>query len=227
MLNTIKWELLKWYYRLRWIMLFLLVVLGVSVMLSILGAFSNPNTFTVYMLKGISLLFSGFVFLFCILLPSVNMIIDYILPHKYMESTIQRKQETVICAKLFVNAVVFYIGAAIGLLGNLVFENVILDGEKVFWITGDKGVHIILYIILGIFVPIIVMFFYMLTYCIKAEIKHRILLMIVLMVTTFAGLYLLSKVALISKIFEVGGVIVLILIVTNLKIIIEKKYEPR
>lgn len=107
------------------------------------------------------------------------------------------------------------------LLGNLIFKNVILDGEKVFWITGDKGVHIILYIILGIFVPIIVMFFYMLTYCIKAEIKHRILLMLVLMVTTFAGLYLLSKV------FEVGGVIVLILIVTNLKMIIEKKYEPR
>lgn len=34
-----------------------------------------------------------------------------LLPHKYMESTIQRKQETVICAKLLVNAVIFYIGA--------------------------------------------------------------------------------------------------------------------
>lgn len=227
MLNTIKWEVLKWYYRLRWIMLFLLVVSGVSVLLLTLGAFNNSNTFTVYMLKGISLLFTVFVFLFCILLPSVNMIIDYILPHKYMESTIQRKQEVVILAKLLVNAVLFYIGAAIALLGNLVFKNVILDGEKVFWMTGDKGVHIVLYIIFGIFVPIIVMFFYMLTYCIKSEIKHRILLMLVLMIITFVGLYLLSKVALISKIFEVAGVIAIVLIVTNLKIIIENKYEPR
>jgi pheromone shutdown protein TraB len=171
-------------------------------------------------------LFSALVLLFCILVPSVNMLIDYILPHKYMEATVKRKHGTIIEAKLIVNAVIFYIGVGINLLVNLVFKEIIPNGKKYYLVRGDKGVDIILYMIFGIIIPIILLFFYMLTYCIKTEIKHRVLLMIILIATTFSGIYLL-KVALINKIFELGVAVGFILIVTSLTTIIENKYEPR
>ena len=227
MIKTIKWEFLKGYYRLRWIVLFSVGAFGVVLMLSLLGAFNNTNTFNGYMLNGISFLFLALTLLFCVLLPSGNMLIDYILPHKYMEKIVHRKSGTIIIAKLIVNAVIFYIGIGLEVLVNLVFKEIISDGEKYFLVSGDNGSDIFLFMIFGIFIPIILLFFYMMTYYIKAQIKHRILLMLVLMVIAFCGIYLISKVALLSKVFEFGGFIVIIMIMTNLINIIENKYEPR
>lgn len=227
MVKTIKWELLKWYYRLRWFVLFYLAAFGVCETLSILGTFNNSNSITEYMLKGISLLFSAYMLLFSIIVPTVNMLIDYILPHKYMESAIQRKPGTVIYAKLLVNAVIFCVGMVIGLLSNLVFMGSTVKGEKYFWVTGDILGQSCLYFIFGVLMPLIVLYFYMLTYCIKAEIKHRILLMLIFIVITIVVLYLLSKVALISKIYGVSVFIAIMTITTSSEKLIENNYEPR
>lgn len=227
MINMMKWELMKWYYRLRWIMLFSIMLFVVFIMLATLGAFNNPNTFGEYILNIISILFTALILLLCVIIPSANMIIDYIRPHRYMERAVQYNSRTVIGVKLIINAIIFYMGVIIEILVNLVFNKIIPNGKIYYLVRADKGADIILFLIFGLIIPSIVLFFYMLTYCIKVDIKHRILLMLIFMVATFGVLYLISKVDVINKIYEWAGFIIVLLAMTNLPTIIEDKYEPR
>lgn len=227
MINMMKWELMKWYYRLRWIMLFSIMLFIVFIMLSTLGAFNNPNTFGVYILNIISILFTALILLLCVIIPSANMIIDYIRPHRYMERAVQYNSRTVIGVKLIVNVIIFYMGVIVEILVNLVFNKIIPNGKIYYLMRADKGADIILFLIFGLIIPSILLFFYMLTYCIKVDVKHRIILMIIFMAVAFGVVYLLSKVNVINKIYEWAGLIIVLLAMTNLPSIIEDKYEPR
>jgi hypothetical protein len=222
-----KWELIKWYYRLRWVLVSAVVALIMFVILAALGSFNNSNLISKYILQGISGIYDALILFFCVILPSVNMLIDYILPHKYLEWTVKRKQGTVVLVKIIMNLILFYIGVLFVLALNYVFNTFILDGHLYFLATGDKGVDIALWLIFGVFIPMMILFFYMLTYYIKANTKHRIILMLIIMVVVLGCLYLLSKVKVMSRIFEFGTAIIFIIAASSLIQIIESKYEPK
>jgi len=227
MTNILKWELLKWYYRLRWIVLASVVILAVFTLLALLGSFHNQNRVNDYILKTVSLVLSLPAMILCIIVPSANMIMDYILPYKYMEKIVQRKPMEIIAAKIFVNAVLFYIGVRIEVATSFVFTELIPNGYAYFAVSGSAMGSFILFIIFGMIIPIIILFFYMLTYYIKKDVKHRIMLMIITIVIAYGMVYLISKVSIMSKLPEIVTMVVIIIMIQSLPHMIENKYEPK
>lgn len=227
MIKLLKWELLKWYYRLRWILLATLGTEAVFTLLAFLGAFESVNKSTDYILMSVSLLLSVPVMLLCILLPSVNMIIDYILPYKYMEKTVQRKTAQLMLAKIIVNLALFYLGIMIEQLTSFIFTEFVPAGEEYFSVHSSAGFDIIIFIFLGIMIPIIVLFAYTLTYYIKKETKHRELIMVAVMVTGAGIVFGISKITQMSRVPEFVMMSAWIVIISSLPTMIENKYEPK
>jgi|GEM_PF-2581193 len=225
MYRLLKWEFLKWFYRLKWIVLFAASLLFLFTILIPLGVFREVNSFRDFILIGISGAFFMIYVVLCFLLPSVNMLVDFILPYRYLEFSTKRNYKDVVFCKVVVNAVVFYLGTGIFSLYNYLYTKYIIDAPIYFLSSVNTGLSIILFIMFGLIVPILLLFFYMITYCANRKIVYQIVFMISLVAATIIVLYLFSKIALFSRIFGYVVMILIFLIVSNISGIIEEKYE--
>ena len=219
MLQIIKWESVKQFHRLKWLILgFVVILLTLSLLPASLGKSGSDSTGTVLMFFSVTMMFG---ILGLALYPMYNMISDFRRQTYTMQRITGKSHTAVFFSKIIMNLVVFFLAAGLVYAGTTLMDRFSTENIHFFVYTPNKPYLAIMLEIVLLY-PAIILFCYISASTNRIFRNHRLIgtLIGVAVIYIIASLFHLS-----GTLYYVVGLIVGIILIIAAGRMADKHFE--